>query len=229
MSTEPETRESLVELELAEAAMNRASAAAFLAEANKSLIEAERLNLSLAAEQRIHNQEAVMHKNQRMYPFVGEINEISVGDCLSALLMWDKLYPKEDMEIILNSPGGSLIHGLFLFDGIKRVRSLEHKVTITAMGMAASMAAIVLQAATERVMGRETWMLMHEVSFGAKGKIGEVEDYTTWVNMAQERIINILIERSNLTKAKIRAGWKRKDWWIDSNECLRLGLVDKVV
>ena len=170
-----------------------------------------------------------MHKNQRMYPFVGEINEISVGDCLSALLVWDKLYPKEDMEIILNSPGGSLIHGLFLFDGIKRVRSLEHKVTITAMGMAASMAAIVLQAATERVMGRETWMLMHEVSFGAKGKIGEVEDYTTWVNMAQERIINILIERSNLTKAKIRAGWKRKDWWIDSNECLRLGLVDKVV
>lgn len=90
------------------------------------------------------------------------------------------------------------------------------------------MAGILLQAGDIRVMGRESWLMLHEAAFGAQGKVGEVEDTVEWVKKIQERILNIFAQHSSLSRAQIKRRWTRKDWWIDSDEALRLGFVDEI-
>lgn len=208
-----------------------AKAQAYLAKARKDSAEALSLELTVAVQKRAEIAEALSNRNQCYMPFVVPILEQTVADCMDTLIMWSRIYPGRSMDIMLNSPGGSTIHGINMYDGIKGLISKGHIITITVNGIAASMAAIVLQAASKRVMGKESWLLLHEASFGVNGKIGEVEDLTGWVNRVEERFIHILVERSQgrLTRTKIRSGLRRKDWWLSSDECLEFGLVDEVI
>jgi len=106
-------------------------------------------------------------------------------------------------------------------------------------GMAASMAGILLQSASHRVVGREAWVLIHRAAFGAMGKSFEIEDRVEWVKRVEQRIIDIFAERAAqakeagtaeapLTRAKIKKNWERKDWWLTSEECIRYGVADEI-
>ena len=94
--------------------------------------------------------------------------------------------------------------------------------------MAASMAGILLQAGDVRWIGHQAWMMIHRAAFGAIGKTYEVEDEVRLVKRIEQRIVDIFTSRSKLTNQKIKRNWDRKDWWIDADECLQLGLVDEI-
>ena len=172
--------------------------------------------------------ELAAHRYHHVYLFKGEVTEDSTQRCMNQLTLWDRKDPKCDIEIVFNSPGGSLTAGLALWDHIKFIQSRGHQVTTSTVGMAASMAAVLLQAGDIRIMGKESWLLIHEASFGAGGSFGEVEDRVDWIKRIQNRIVNIFAERSNLTPAQIKKKWTRTDWWIDSNQALEWGLVDEL-
>ena len=70
--------------------------------------------------------------------------------------------------------------------------------------------------------------MIHRAAFGAIGKTFEVEDEVKLVKRIEQRIVDIFTSRSKLTNQKIKRNWDRKDWWIDADECLDLGLVDEV-
>ena len=163
-----------------------------------------------------------------VYQFSSEVTSGSVASCIDKLSRWARMEPGCDIEVIFNSPGGSVIPGMALFDYLVDLRHKGHKLTTVALGHAASMAGILLQAGTHRVMGPESWLLIHEISFMAIGKIGEVEDTTDWAKRICERVVQIFAERSKMAATEIELRWKRKDWWLSSNECLTLGLVDEV-
>ena len=71
-------------------------------------------------------------------------------------------------------------------------------------------------------------MMIHRAAFGVIGKTFEIEDEVKLVKRIEDRIVDIFTSRSKLTKQKIKRNWDRKDWWIDADECLDLGLVDEV-
>ena len=178
-----------------------------------------------------HREEAELlstNKFHHVYVFGTEVTADSVGRCVDQLTKWSRLEPSCNMEIVLNSPGGGVIAGMAMYDYIIYLRSLGHNITTVALGHAASMAGILLQAGTTRVIGRESWLLIHEISFAAIGKIGEIEDTTEWVKRIQKRVLDVFSARSKLTPKQIEKRWKRKDWWLSSDDCLKLGLVDKV-
>jgi ATP-dependent protease ClpP protease subunit len=96
-------------------------------------------------------------------------------------------------------------------------------------------------------MGREAYVLIHQVSAGIAGKIGDIKDEMVFLDKMSERIISIFADRAALAGANGTAshpltreqiangdtskgipGWERKDWWLDSDECLKYGLVDAV-
>lgn len=165
--------------------------------------------------------------------FDGFVGEKSVYAALNTLAAWDRAHPDCDMNITINSPGGSVIDGMHLFDQLtaySRRKGGRHKVTITVRGYAASMAAILLQAADERVIGPESYLLVHEVSAGASGKIGELKDDLKWYEKMCDRIAHIFVERSSglVTAEQFKSNWERKDWWLDSEESLELGFVDRI-
>jgi ATP-dependent Clp endopeptidase proteolytic subunit ClpP len=173
-----------------------------------------------------------------IYVFSGQVDKSTTSACIKTLTEWMRIEPGCEIEIVFNSPGGSVIDGMALFDYIQTVRRNGSKVTTSTIGYAASMAGILLQAGDERVMGRQSWLMIHEASFGAGGKIGEVEDTVEWVKRVCGRIVDIFVERcqnaetadprKRLTKARFIAGWRRKDWWITSEEALAMGLIDAI-
>jgi ATP-dependent Clp endopeptidase proteolytic subunit ClpP len=210
----------------------------FLASARKERADAGVAEITLERAQESRRLEVAGNEYNHVYFFNGSTSNTAVTSCLNKLSGWRRSDPACDIEIVFNSPGGSVVDGLALYDYIQELRRDGHKVTTSTIGYAASMAGILLQAGDVRVMGAESWLLLHEASFGSSGKIGEVEDTVEWVKKISNRILDIFAARcagaSDLTATKrlnrrqLVNKWTRKDWWIDSGEALAYGLIDEI-
>jgi ATP-dependent Clp endopeptidase proteolytic subunit ClpP len=221
------------ELTIAETEKVRFEIAKLKAEADKTAAEAENAaNMAIISRLARENTEREVRASlasndfNRVYLFNGSVTEATVRLAINRLTEWHRVYPGEDMEIIFSSGGGSIVDGMALYDFITDLRASGHRITTSTLGIAASMAGILLQAGDVRTMGREAWLMIHEAAFRTEGKIGEIEDTVDWIKKVQERVLMIFASRSTMTTEEIRAKWTRRDWWIDSDEALRLGLVD---
>lgn len=167
-------------------------------------------------------------EENRIYTFYGAVSSGSVGPALKALGEWHRRAPHEPIEIIFNSPGGSVLDGLALYDYIHELRHRGTPINTVTMGMAASMGGILLQAGEKRIASKNALILIHEVSMGAGGKMSEIEDELAFGKKLQQKCLDILAERSTMTARQINTKWQKKDWWLDANEALKLGFVDEV-
>lgn len=236
----------------------------FLAEANKANAEAQKARqetelLRLGAEHeavRLKDahidlqraeiklaEDMASNKYHRIYHFTDDVNEESVKRCMNQLDIWHRTSEKgSDITVVFTSPGGSIIQGMALFDYLMGLRRDGHKLITVALGYAASMAGILLQAGESRVMGRESWLLIHEASFVALGKLSEVEDTVGWIKRIGKRVVDIFATRAAAAlhggeaskqevarmKKFIEKNWSRKDWWLSSDDCKKHGFVDEV-
>lgn len=212
------------------------------AEANKSKahaalskLEVAEATIELARLTEKRKDELATDLHHHLFVFSASVGDSSVAACIKQLTTWMRNDPGEPIEIVFNSPGGDVIAGLALYDFIQTVRRSGSHVTTSTIGYAASMAGVLLQAGDTRVMGAQSWLMLHEASFGAQGKTGEVEDRVEWVKRVQERFLDIFATRCHatdapkkLTKAQIKKRWTRTDFWISSDEALSYGLVDEV-
>lgn len=193
--------------------------------------EAAELELERAKEKRAL--ELAQNDRHKVYVFDSDVTDGSVKKCIQQLTTWARQDPACPIEIQINSPGGAINAGFALIDFIRDLRTKGHEVTMVALGMAASMAGVILQAADVRVMGANCFLLLHEGSLGAIGDFGEVKDRVKLMEMYHERILALFEERAKpinekTTKTFIRNRWARSDWWIPSEDALKLGLVDEV-
>lgn len=233
--TDRETTQEEREKFLAEARKADAEAAKAVAEARKLAAEAaekesflvERHMAQEVAERNFRETMAA-NKFHHLYHFTSSVSESSVRACMDQLNIWRRIEPGCPIEIVFTSPGGGVIDGLVLFDYLQLLRREGHAISTGAFGMAASMAGILLQAGDVRWMGKEAWVLLHEGSFGAVGTVAQVEDTVEWVKKIEKRILDIFAARSKVSRAFISSHWRRKDWWLSSEECLRYGFVDEV-
>jgi len=198
------------------------------AETRKAEADALKAEIDARAAYRKRERDKATDEENHLYRFSGEVSRSTVSGCMKKLTEWSRLDPKCDIEIIFSSPGGSIIDGFELFDFIQNLRSQGHHITTGTLGMAASMAGILLQAGDTRWVGGQAWVMIHRAAFGAFGKTYEVEDEVEFVKRIEERILDIFTTRSKLTKQKIKRNWDRKDWWISADEALELHLVDEI-
>lgn len=184
--------------------------------------------------------ELTLNEHNHMYDFWGGVDESSVKTCVGTLRAWKRLNAAEaekpPIEIAFYSPGGGVTAGMALFDYIQTVRRAGHFVTTSCIGQAASMGGILLQAGDRRVMNAESWLMIHEAAFGVQGKTANVDDMVKYVKRVQDRILDIFATRAAnsgvdkpISRAAIKRNWTKTDWWIDSAEALKLGLVDEVL
>lgn len=172
----------------------------------------------------------------RLYRFNSEVSGKSVADAITQLNLWRRQEPGADIEIIFSSPGGDVVSGMAFWDYLKGLKEAGHKLTTGSEGYAASMAGILLQAGDVRWIGRESYLLIHEIQAGMMGSFGELEDRMKWLEKVQQRILDIFALRcaaatggdKDAIRKRIAKEWKRTDWWLDSKEALSLGLVDQV-
>lgn len=206
----------------------KAETAKLDAETRRAAAEATQAEIDTEDLVRRQAREKSTDERNYLYRFSGEVTKSTVSGCMKRLTEWSRLDPGCDIEIVFSSPGGSIIDGFELFDFIQDLRNKGHKITTGSLGMAASMAGVLLQAGDVRWVGHQAWVMIHRAAFGAFGKTYEVEDEVELVKRIEERILDIFTVRSKLTKTKIKRNWDRKDWWISADEALELCLVDEV-
>lgn len=201
--------------------------------AREAEAKAAKLELELVA---LHEKETTRRasdSHNHVYQFDGKIDSGSVMRCMSQMREWDRLDSECDIELLFNSPGGSVIDGMALFDLLVRLSKRgggKHCITIGTQGYAASMAGILLQAADVRWIGAQSYLMIHEVSAGTGGKIGEMKDDVKFYDAICARVVDIFVKRSEgkITRAKFKTSWERTDWWMLSDEALKLGFVDEI-
>ncbi|MDQ1436755.1 MAG: ATP-dependent Clp protease, protease subunit [Acidimicrobiaceae bacterium] len=199
------------------------------AELRKLQLETERTVLELEAMRRVERDRAADPRAAHVYTFYSGVDAESVQQCMAELGTWSRRGPGSEITVIFNSPGGSVLDGLALFDYLHQLRAVGHLVTTMALGRAASMGAVLLQAGSRRVMGRNAFLLIHEVSHQSVGKVSEMEDSVGFTKRLQQRLLAILAERSTLNEREIQRRWARKEWWLDAEEALALGLADELL
>lgn len=163
------------------------------------------------------------------YTFYDGVSAESIKPALAELGRWTRRFPGKPIKLIVNSPGGSVIAGLALFDYIQELRANGHHVTVVALGMAASMGGILLQAGDKRVIGKHAMLLIHEVSSGTSGKVSEMGDSLEFSNKLWDKLSKILAERSKLSPAQVKRKSYKKDWWLDAEEAVELGFADEIL
>lgn len=208
-------------LEAAQTEKARADIAAAEALQRKLSLEADELDYEK------HMRESSAFEN-RTFTFDDVVRDDSVQECIQVLSIWTRRDAAAPIKIIFNSPGGSVFDGFALYDYILQIRKAGTKVDTTSLGMTASMGGILLQSGETRRMSRHSYLMIHEVSATGGGKQFELEDEVKFTNRLQERCVAILAERSTMSVRQIKNKWKRKDWWLDAEEALKLGFCDEV-
>lgn len=199
------------------------------AEIRKLQVETERAHLELVSLRRRERDAQADAGEAHVYTFYAPVEAESVAGCLAELGRWSRREPGSPITVIFNSPGGSVLDGLALFDYLRRLRATGHHVTTVALGRAASMGAVLLQAGDQRLVGANAFLLIHEVSHTSAGKVSELEDGVDFTHKLQKRLQAILAERSTLSEAQISRRWVRKEWWLDAEEAVSLGFADAVL
>ena len=209
MGSKDTVTSSVIERNLAEAALHRAKA---------------------RGEDR--NEAYLQHQDFRSghFTYSGVVHTEAVDGFLAALRSFSREFPKKPILLELKSPGGSIIDGFHFYDELMRLKSLGHKLTIRVHGMAASMGSVVLQAADVREAGSNSWIMIHRGFMGAIGKTFEVEDSVEFMNKLENQIVDLFTARSKKPrKSFVDLFKKRKDIWFSAKEALQFGLIDGVI
>jgi ATP-dependent Clp protease protease subunit len=129
------------------------------------------------------------------------------------------------IKLRINSYGGSLFAGLAILDTIRGLKSQVHTYVD---GAAASAATIISVAGTKRFIGKNSLMLIHQLSTGNYGKYSELEDDMENNKRLMKAIKDIYKQYTKVPMKQIDEILKH-DLWFDSAKCLEFGLVDTIL
>lgn len=160
--------------------------------------------------------------------FIGTAVDDHVANLVVAQMLFLQMEdPKRDINIYINSPGGSVTAGLAIYDTMQFVTC---DVATYCIGIAASMAAVLLTAGTKgkRYALPNSDIMIHQVSGGAQGTASDVERTVEYMFKLKKRLIGILALHTGKTGEQIQADSDR-DYWITAQQAKDYGLVDEVV
>jgi len=160
--------------------------------------------------------------------FIGsEIDQPTANSVIAQLLFLEAKTPDKEVQIFINSLGGSVSDGLAIYDTMQYVRN---PITTISVGISASIAAIILTAGTKgrRFALPNSRVLLHQPSGGVKGVASDIEIHADEIIKIRERLHKILAEHTNQPLKKIKADTDR-DFWMTAQEALAYGLIDEVI
>src|ERR1700751_2187332 len=134
---------------------------------------------------------------------------------------------KKDLNLYINSPGGSVTAGLAIYD---TMQFLTCDVTTYCLGMAASMAAVLLCAGTKgkRFALPNSDIMIHQVHGGAQGQASDVERQVDYMFKLKKRLIKIISQHTGKSEDQVRLDSGR-DYYMSASGAKAYGLVDEVI
>lgn len=235
--SDPDVKAAYIEKLKAEAASAQAEAKSTetfrVSQEERHALEREAFTMELEAKRQTFTEWKSSDFQDKVYRFTEAVNDKSAQTAIQTLTKWSRYDPGCDITIVFTSPGGDVVAGMALFDFLTELREKGHYITGITRGYAASMAGILLQACDKRVVGKQSWVLIHEISGGMMGSYGELEDRMKWVERVQQSILDVFAKRaadagSSKTRADFEREWERTDWWLSADDCIAWGVCDEI-
>ncbi len=160
--------------------------------------------------------------------FLGSIVDENMANVIIAqLLFLEAQDPERDIYVYINSPGGIVSAGLAIYDTIQYIRS---DVSTICLGMAASMAAVLLSAGTKgkRYSLPHSRILLHQPMGGIQGVAADIKIHAEEIMRIRKMINEILANHTQQPLKKIERDTDR-DFWMSANDAKNYGIVDEVI
>lgn len=158
--------------------------------------------------------------------FLGVPIDNDVANIIQAqLLFLQSVDDSADISIYINSPGGVVSAGLGIYDTMNLVKP---KVNTICTGMAASMASVLLCAGHERSILPHAKVMIHQPLGGAQGQASDILIAAKEIEKCRKELCSIISKHTKQSYDKVFGDMDR-DFWMDAQEAVEYGLVDKVM
>jgi len=163
---------------------------------------------------------------ERIVFISGEIDDDLANSVIAQLLYLDSIN-SDDISIYINSPGGSITSGMAIYDTMRFIKS---DVSTICIGMAASMAAFLLSCGKKdkRFILPNAEVMIHQPLGGASGQATEIKIAAERILKLKEKLNRILAENTGKDFEIINKDTER-DYFMNSDEALEYGIVDKII
>ncbi len=164
---------------------------------------------------------------ERIIFLSGEVNDQMADLIVAQLLFLESEDPDKDIQIYINSPGGSVSAGFAIYDTIQYIKP---DVSTICIGLAASMGAFLLASGTKgkRYALPNADIMIHQPLGGAQGQASDIKIHAEKILKTRERLNRILSERTGQDYERIDRDTDR-DFYMTADEAVDYGLIDKVV
>ena len=165
--------------------------------------------------------------NDRIIVLSDEVIDVTASLVVAQLLFLESENPDKDIQLYINSPGGSVTSGMAIYDTMQFIKC---DVSTICMGMAASMGAFLLAAGAKgkRFSLPNSEIMIHQPLGGAKGQATDIQIQAEQILKIKDKLNRILSERTGQPLEKVVADTER-DNYMSAQEALEYGLIDKIM
>ena len=165
--------------------------------------------------------------NDRIVFLSEEVNDTNASLIVAQLLYLEAQDPEKDIQLYINSPGGSVTAGMAIYDTMQYVKC---DVSTICIGMAASMGAFLLSSGAKgkRIALPNAEIMIHQPSGGAQGQVTDIQIHAQRIADMKKRLNAILAANTGKTVEQITADCER-DHFLTAEEAKDYGIVDKVI
>lgn len=160
--------------------------------------------------------------------FLGsEVNDVTASLAVAQMLFLEAEDPEKDIQIYINSPGGSVSAGFAIFDTMQYIKC---DVSTICIGMAASMGAFLLTAGTKgkRFALPNSEIMIHQPLGGARGQATDIQIHAEQILKIKKNLNRILSERTGQPLEVIQRDTER-DFFMSADQAKDYGIIDKVI
>ena len=164
---------------------------------------------------------------ERIIFLAGPINDVVANSVIAQLLFLANQNPDKDIQLYINSPGGSVTAGMAIYDTMQYVKS---DISTVCVGLAASMAAVLLAAGQKgkRFALPNAEILLHQVMGGVTGEAVEIEITAKQIIKIKENLNKIIAKHTGQSLERIEKDTDR-DFYMSADEAKNYGVIDEVI
>ena len=165
--------------------------------------------------------------NDRIIFLGEEVNATTASLVVAQLLYLEAQDPDKDIQLYINSPGGSVTDGMAIYDTMQYVKC---DVSTICVGLAASMGAFLLSAGTKgkRIALPNAEIMIHQPSAGTQGQITDMAIHLKRLETIKKRMNQILAENTGKSLEEVTEACER-DNFMSAEEAMEFGLIDKII
>lgn len=165
--------------------------------------------------------------SSRIIILSGEVDDDMASLAVAQLLYLESLDPNKDIQIYINSPGGSVTAGMAIYDTMQHVKC---DVSTICVGLAASMGAFLLAGGTsgKRFSLPNAEIMIHQPSGGAKGQATDIQIVAQNIQRTKNKLNELLAANTGRTLEEVTYDTDR-DNFMSAEEALEYGLIDQII